>query len=330
MSATRRHVTVLLATALAGALVGVPQAMAAFPEKPITLVVPYAAGGITDVQTRLVARKLEPLLGQPVVVENKPGASAQIGSQAVVSSKPDGYTLLVSGSSSHVMAPALKKDLPYDTVKDFVTVAMVAQVPLVLAVPSTLPVSDLKSLVAMLKAKKEPYNFGHAGVGTGSHVTAARLSKLLAADVQEIGYQGTNPALVDLAGGRLTMVIDSPGPVIPHVQSGKVKVLAVFAKERLAALPDVPTVGEAGLPEAMKDDWELWQGISAPAATPRDVVLKLNAALQTVLKDPEVTAQFRKLGLIPILGDADYAQKRLVSDFNTIVPMLKSMGIQPQ
>jgi tripartite-type tricarboxylate transporter receptor subunit TctC len=323
----RRHLSALLAAAVA--LTALP-ALAAFPEKPITLVVPYAAGGITDVQSRLLGRKLEPLLGQPVIVENKPGASAQIGSQAVVQAKPDGYTLLVSGSSSHVMAPALKKDLPYDTVKDFTTVAMVAQVPLVLAVPATLPVKDLKEFVALLKAKKEPYNFGHAGVGTGSHVTAARLSKLLNADVQEIGYQGTNPALVDLAAGRLTMVIDSPGPVLTHIQSGKVKVLAVFAKERLESLPEVPTVGEAGLPEAMKDDWELWQGISAPAGTPRDVVQKLNAAIQTVLKDPEVSGQFKKLGLIPILGTADYAQKRLESDFATIVPLLKSMGIQPQ
>lgn len=324
-----RTLKVVGATTLA-LLVGIRLAAAQdYPNKPIHLIVPYATGGITDVQSRVLARKLQPLLGQPVVVENKPGASAQIGSQAVAMTAPDGYTLLVSGSSSHVMAAALKK-LPYDTIKDFKTVAMVAQVPLVLAVPVDLPANDLRAFISLLKSPKGPWNYGHAGTGTGAHVTGARLLKTIGVEAEGIGYSGTAGAITDLAGGRLTFLIDSPGALIPQLQAGRIKALAVFAKERLATLPEVPTVGEAGLPEAMKDDWELWQGISAPAKTPDAIVAKLNAAINVALKDDELKEQFTKLGLIPILGDAAYAQRRLENDFATIVPLLKSMGVQQE
>lgn len=329
MAGANRLRKIQAAAALSLMISGSLAAAQDYPTKPIHLIVPYATGGITDVQSRVLARKLQPLLGQPVVVENKPGASGQIGSQAVVMADPDGYTLLVSGSSSHVMAAALKK-LPYDTVKDFRTVAMVAQVPLMLAVPASLPASDLRSFINLLKSSKGPWNYGHAGTGTGAHVTGARLLKTIGAEAEGIGYSGTSGAITDLAGGRLTFVVDSPGPLIPQLQAGKIKALAVFANERLASMPDVPTVGEAGLPEAMKDDWQLWQGISAPAKTPDAIVTKLNTAINAALKDEELKDQFTKLGLIPILGDANYAQGRLVNDFQTIVPLLKSMGIQQE
>jgi tripartite-type tricarboxylate transporter receptor subunit TctC len=324
-----KHVGVGIATVLAIAVV-TTGAQAAWPEKPITIIVPYAPGGITDVHSRLIAGKIEPILGQKVVVENKPGAGAQLATQFVAQAKPDGYTVLVSGTSALVMPAALKKGLPYDGRKAFDTVAMIAAVPLVWAIPTELNIPDMKGFVAYLKARKGPYNYGHAGIGSGSHVVPARFLKVIGAEAQEVGYQGTNPALVDLAAGRLTFIADSPGPVIPHIQSGKLKPLAVFAKQRLANMPDVPTIGEAGFPEAMKDDWELWQGLSVPAGTPKEAIDKLNAAVQTVLKDADTQKRFEQLGLIPILGDANYAQKRIINDFDVIVPLLKSMGIEAQ
>jgi tripartite-type tricarboxylate transporter receptor subunit TctC len=306
------------------------QAQSDYPAKQITIVIPFAPGGITDVQTRAVAAGLERVLKQPIAIENKPGASGQVGTQAVASAAPDGYTLVVAGSSSFVSAPALKTNLTYDPVKDFRMVAIVAQVPLFLAVPADSGIADMKEFVEYVKKNSGQIKFGTAGLGASSHITAARFMRLLGVDATVIPFNGSSPALIELSAGRLNFVIDSPGAIAPHLESGRVKLLAVFAQSRVENFADVPTIAEAGFPEAMDDTWEFWQGFAAPAGTPDAILQKLNAAVNEASGDPVIASKLLSLGLVPVHEDVDYAQKRLEGDVKTVVPLLATLGFKAQ
>ena len=274
------------------------QAPAAWPQRPISLVVPFPAGGTTDVLARALAERLSSSLGQTVIVESKPGAGATLGADFVAKSKPDGHTLLM-GAVHHTIAPAVYRKLPYDLQKDFAPVAGVALVPNVLVVNAGTPVKTVAELVAMLKAKPGAYQYGSNGNGTAQHLIGTQFENLTGTDLAHIPYKGSGPLATDLLGGQLTMSFDTITPVLPHIKAGKLRPLAVTTAKRSSALPDVPTLDEAGLKGF---NIGTWFGVLAPAGTPRDIVQRLNTEMVKVIHSPDFTRRMEEIGAQPV-GD---------------------------
>ena len=284
------------------------QAPAAWPQRPISLVVPFPAGGTTDVLARALAERLSSSLGQTVIVESKPGAGATLGADFVAKSKPDGHTLLM-GAVHHTIAPAVYRKLPYDLQKDFAPVAGVALVPNVLVVNAGTPVKTVAELVAMLKAKPGAYQYGSNGNGTAQHLIGTQFENLTGTDLAHIPYKGSGPLATDLLGGQLTMSFDTITPVLPHIKAGKLRPLAVTTAKRSSALPDVPTLDEAGLKGF---NIGTWFGVLAPAATPREVVARLSTEVLKVVQSPEFRKRMDEIGAEPmgLGGEAMAAQVR--------------------
>ena len=266
----------------------------AFPTKPITLIVPVAPGGILDTVARMLAADMGKSLGQSVVVDNKPGASGNIGATLVAKSPPDGYTLLVGYSMFHVGNPAMFRELQWDPVRDFASVAMVAVSPHVVAVTPSLPVHTLKELVEL--AKKEPAKLNYASPGSGSvpHVGMELFKLQNGLDIVHVPYKGAGPAMQDVISGAVQMTVATPPTLLGFVQSGRLRALAVAAKERHPLLPEIPTTGEAGYPNF---ELEAWVALFAPAGTPRDVIAKLTAATKEALGSPAVIERARTTGM---------------------------------
>jgi tripartite-type tricarboxylate transporter receptor subunit TctC len=278
---------------LAGACAVQAQAPA-FPAKPVTLVVPVAPGGILDTVARMLANDMGKILGQPVIVDNKPGASGNIGAGHVAKSPPDGYTLLVGYSMFHVGNPTMFRNLTWDPIKDFSSVAMVAVSPHVIAVHPSVPATTLKELVDL--AKKEPgkLNYGTPGAGSVPHVGMELFKQQTGIDIVHVPYKGSGPMMLDVIGGSVQSTIATPPSIVSHVQSGKVRALALAAKTRHPLMPDVPTSAEAGYP---KFELEAWVALFAPAGTPREVIAKLTQATQEALKSPAVIERARTTGM---------------------------------
>ncbi|MBC5764773.1 Bug family tripartite tricarboxylate transporter substrate binding protein [Ramlibacter albus] len=278
----RRH---LLALAAAAAVTPQAFAQGKYPSRPITIVVPTAPGGSTDFTARLIADPLSRALGQPVIVDNKPGASGNIGNQFVARAKPDGYTLLLSYSGYHVGNPHLFKQAGWDPIKDFAPVAMLTRAPQVIAARPTLPVNNLKELIAYAKANPGKLNYASSGNGSIQHIAGELLKQLTGVFITHIPYKGSGPAVQDLMGGQVDLFITTPAGVVSQVQAGKLKALAVTSKQRLASMPNVPTAAESGL-----NGYELdsWFALYAPAGTPPEIVNQLNAEIAKILAMPEV------------------------------------------
>jgi len=266
----------------------------AFPSKSVTLVVPVAPGGILDAVARMLAPEMAKQLGQPVVVDNKAGASGNIGATFVAKSAPDGYTLLVGYSMFHVGNPSMFKDLAWDPIRDFSSVAMVAVSPHVIAVHPSVPARTLQELVAL--AKKEPGKLNYASPGSGSvpHVGMELFKQQAGIDVVHVPYKGAGPMMQDVIAGQVQMTVATPPSLLGFVQAGRVRALAVAAKTRHPLLPDVPTTAEAGYPSFVV---EAWVALFAPAGTPRPVIEKLTAAAAEALKAPEVVERARATGM---------------------------------
>jgi len=266
----------------------------AFPAKPVTLVVPVAPGGILDAVARMLAPEMAKQLGQPVVVDNKAGASGNIGATFVAKSAPDGYTLLVGYSMFHVGNPSMFKDLAWDPVRDFSSVAMVAVSPHVIAVHPSVPARTLQELVDL--AKKEPGKLNYASPGSGSvpHVGMELFKQQAGIDVMHVPYKGAGPMMQDVIAGQVQMTVATPPSLLGFVQTGRVRALAVAAKTRHPLLPDVPTTAEAGYPSFVL---EAWIALFAPAGTPRPVIEKLTAAASEALRAPEVVERARATGM---------------------------------
>src|SRR6476620_4014720 len=264
-----------------------------FPDRTITLINPYAAGGPADLLARPVADGMSEILGRPIVVENRPGAGTAIGARAAALANPDGYTLFLGGSPSHVITPALMKDANYDGIKDFTPIATVANLPNVLVVPPGRPYKSVKELVAAAKAADGKMTFASIGVGSIPQFLGVLLQ--LRADVKlvDVPYKGAAPASVDLLGGRVDMAFLNVPAVLPQVQSGQLRGLAVADAKRAKGLPDTPTMAEAGYPSVAMSTW---YGISAPAKTPREVVNKLHAAIAQTLNSPKAKAKIEAQG----------------------------------
>jgi tripartite-type tricarboxylate transporter receptor subunit TctC len=297
----RAIVVALAAMASAGAM----QAVEAqpWPNKPVRIVVPFAPGGATDIIGRLVAQKLGDRLGQPVVIENKPGAGTTIGNAAVAKATPDGYTLLFA-PTPFVITQALYPGLPYDAAKEFAPIALLAVSPFILVVNDALPARNVSELVALARAKPGTLTFCSAGSGSVPHL-AGELFKLNAkVDIVHVPYKGGGPAITDLIGGQVNMMFATPIEVMQNVQSGKLRVLATTASRRLPALPNVPTMQESGVPEF---DVYAFFGVLAPAGTPKDIIDRLATDLERVMADPDVVRRFAEQSAEPrVLGPAAF------------------------
>lgn len=266
---------------------------AAYPSKPIRMIVPFAPGGATDTIARLVGAKLQASLGQPVLVENKPGAGTNIGVAAVATAAPDGYTLLM-GTPSIPVNPALYKQLSYDWQRDLQPVSMVGFVPNLLVVHPSEPVSSVKELIAYAKANPGKLNFGSSSVGGAIHLSGELFNSMAGVAMVHVPYKGSAPAMTDLLAGRIALMFDNLPSAMPHAKAGKLRALAVTSNKRSALFPDVPTVAEAGLPgfEVLS-----WNGIFVPAGTPRDIVMKLQVEIKKAVAQPDVQQRFAQQGI---------------------------------
>jgi tripartite-type tricarboxylate transporter receptor subunit TctC len=263
-----------------------------YPNKPIRIIVPFTAGSATDIMARIVGEKFTAKWGQPVVVENKPGAGGTLGAAQVAKADPDGYTLLVV-STGHVVNPVLYQNLTYDTLGDFAGVAPLATLPNVLVVAANSPLRSVTDLIAAAKAKPGQMNYASAGTGSATHVNAEKFRAATGIDVQHVPFKGTPETIVETIAGRVDFMFTPMLSSVPQVREGKMRALAVSTGRRSPSLPDVPTVAEAGVPGFAFD---FWAGMLAPAKTPRDVVNKLNAEIQTILAQPDVRERMAKLG----------------------------------
>jgi tripartite-type tricarboxylate transporter receptor subunit TctC len=275
------------------ALPSAAMAQAKFPNRPITLVVPTPPGGSTDFTARLIAEPLSRALGQPVVVDNRAGASGNIGNALVARAKPDGYTLLVSYSGYQVGNPHLFKKSGWDPIKDFAPVAMLTRAPQVVAASMNVPANSLGELIAYAKANPGKVNYASSGNGSIQHIAGELFKQLTGTFITHIPYRGSGPAVTDLLGGQVELHITTPASVVNHIKAGKLKALAVTSAERLPALPQVPTATEAGLKGFTLDSWF---ALYAPAGTPPEVVQQLNAEVAKILAQPDVKRKAEEAG----------------------------------
>ena len=271
----------------------------AWPSKPIRYVVPFAAGGSTDILGRTIAEKLSVALGQPVVVENKPGAGGGLGAAEVAKAAPDGYTIMGGTISTHAINASLYKDLPYDPVKDFVAITLIARVPNMLVVNNDVKAKDVAELIKLMKANPGKWNFASAGNGTSQHLSGELFKGMAGVEMQHIPYKGSPPALTDVMGGSVSMTFDNITTAWPLAKAGKLRALAVTTAKRSPVAPEVPTLAESGLP-----GYEVgsWQGVFAPAGVPPAIVARLNTEIVKIINMPDVQKKIIDLGAEPV-GD---------------------------
>jgi tripartite-type tricarboxylate transporter receptor subunit TctC len=290
-----KRIAVVLLVALA-ALPTLASAQA-WPSKPIRWVVPFAPGGTTDILARTVGEKLGAALGQPVIVENRPGAGGGVGADFVAKAPPDGYTLVGGTISTHAINASLYKSLPYDPVRDFVPITLIARLPNLLVINPSVPAKNVAELVALMKANPGKYTFASSGNGTSQHLSGELFKSIAGVDMQHVPYKGSPPALQDVVGGQVTMTFDNITTAWPLAKAGNLRALAVTTAQRSAVAPEIPTMAEAGLP-----GYEIgsWQGVFAPAGTPPEIVRRLNTEIVRILKTPEVHDKLVALGAEPV------------------------------
>ncbi len=267
-----------------------------YPNKPIRWVVPYTPGGYTDNVTRIVSAKVQTILGQPIVIENKPGANSIIGADFVAKAAPDGYTLLTTITAHAANATLYQGKLPFDH-KALVPVSLVAISPLILTSSKQFPAKNVAELIAYAKANPGKVAFGSSGVGAAAHLTSELLQHTAGVQMIHVPYKGTAPALADLMANNIQLLVDVPSSMMPHVRAGKVNALAMFADKRLPSAPEVPTIVEAGGPPIQSSSWVMY---FAPPGTPPAIVDKLSKAVAQALQSPEIVARFNELGIIPM------------------------------
>lgn len=318
--------TRVFAIGVAALLAMAGPAAAAFPERPVRMVVPYGPGGTGDVIARSVAQKLEQAWGQPVVVENRPGAGGAIGARAVASSPPDGYTLLIGNTSTLAVIPAVSKSAGYDPVKDFVPIFKITEGFQILVVDVNSPWKTLKDFIADAKANPGKINYASQGIGTTSHLTAALFETRTGVKLVHVPYKGTAPALNDIIAGNVDMIFMELASAIKLHQAGKARILAVATNQRIPNLPDIPTFAELGV-----KDFEsgTWNAIVAPPGTPKAIVAKLNAAVEDVLKGAHAQEIFHKINLHAASGTPAEAKKFINEQTALWGGVIKAAGVKP-
>ena len=319
--------TVLWAGALALGNPATSTAQAAYPVRPLKLIVPFPPGGSSDVLARLIAQKLTESLGQPVAVENRPGASGNIGHEIAARSAPDGYTLLLSNSSTLVTNPHLFKRLSFDPLTDFAPISMVASAGQVLVVHPSVAATTLAELTALAKAKAGQLNFGSGGMGILSHISGEMYKSAAAVNIVHIPYKGGILAVTDLVAGQIQMVFADMVPAIPQIKAGKLRALAVTSPQRSAALPDVPTMIEAGIAGF---DASGWWAIVAPRGTPAEVIARINADLGKIMAQADVKDAFTRLGVATEYSSPAKVQERIKAESPLTARILKAAGVEPE
>lgn len=297
-----------------------------YPTRPIRLVVPFTPGGSTDILARLIGQKLGETWGQQVIIDNRPGAGGNIGVELTAKSTPDGYTLVMGHIGTFGVNPTLYAKLPYDPIRDFQPITLVAKVPNMLAVNLSVPAKSVKELVALAKAKPGTLNFGSGGNGSAAHLAGEYFKLLAKIDIVHIPYRGTAPAMTDLIAGQIGMMITGVPPLLQQVKAGKLRALAVATAQRLPLLPDLPTIAEAGVPgyEATQ-----WYGILAPAGTPRAIVSKLHQGIAQALTRPEVKERLAADAAEPVGNTPEEFGAFIKAEIARWAPVIKASGARP-
>ena len=301
---------------------GAAQAQA-WPAKPVSLVVPFPAGGTTDVLARALAERLTQSLGQTVIVESKPGAGATLGADYVAKARPDGYTLLV-GAVHHTIASSVYKKLPYDFQKDLAPITIIAMVPNVMVINATTPAQNVAEMVALAKAAKNPLSYGSNGNGTAQHLIGTQFQNMTGVDLLHVPYKGSGPLTTDLLGGQVSMSFDTITPVLQHIRGGKLRALAVTTGKRSSALPDVPTLDEAGLKGF---NIGTWFGVLAPAATPKDIVARLNTEMVKVIQSAEFRKRMAEIGAEPIGNSSEQMAQQIKEETEKFAKLVKEAKV---
>jgi len=316
---------VLGGLALVLSMLPLPAAGQAWPAKPVRIIVPYPPGGGNDNLARIFAQKLSERLQQPVVVENKPGAGTLIGTEAAAKAPGDGYTILLSSIVTHALAPALYPKVPYDPIKDFVPITILAVAPTVLVVNRDSPAKSVGELIALAKANPGKYTFASGGNGTTPHISGEIFKSMTGTDILHIPYKGGGPAIADLMGGQVDMIFDTAASAMPHVRSGKLRALAIATPKRHPDFPDLPTFAEQGLPDYSINSW---YSLHAPAGTPREIVMKVHGEVVASLKSQDVIDRLRALNADPGGMPPDEFAAFVKSELDRYSQVIKKAGIK--
>jgi tripartite-type tricarboxylate transporter receptor subunit TctC len=294
-----------------------------YPNRAIRLVVPFPAAGTTDILARAAAQKLTEAFGQSVVVDNRPGAAGNIGSDLVAKSAPDGYTLLMGTVGTHAINPSLYSKMPYDHVKDFVPVVLVAGVPNVLVVNPALPVNSVADLIKLAKDKPGQINFASSGSGTSIHLSGELFKTMAGVDITHIPYKGSSPALTDLMGGQVQIMFDNLPSALPQIKAGKLRAIAVTSLKRAPVLPDVPTISESGLPGFEASSWF---GVLAPAGTPAPIVARINAEVNKWLQSTDARERLLSQGAEAAGGSPEQFANHIRAESEKWAKVVKASG----
>jgi tripartite-type tricarboxylate transporter receptor subunit TctC len=316
--------SVVLALLLAVSLQGQAQT---YPNKPIRWVVPYTGGGITDVVTRVVTQKIANALGQPIVVDNRPGANSILGSDLAAKAAPDGYTMLtvIAGYAANITLYQGK--LPFNPAKDLVPVSLAGIAPLIMTANNNFPAKDVKELIAYAKANPGKVNFGSSGIGAAAHLTTELLKQTAGIDMVHIPFKGTAPALTAEMSGDIQILVDVPSTLMPHVRGGKIKALAMFSRERIQGAPEVPTMAEAGGPPIESSTWVLFM---APGGTPKAIIDRMAAETAKAINESEIKERFNQIGIIPVGNTPAQAQQFLDDEVAKWASVITKAGVKAE
>ncbi|MCX7137341.1 MAG: tripartite tricarboxylate transporter substrate binding protein [Proteobacteria bacterium] len=320
---TRRTLIMLAAVGCTPALAADPAA--GYPNKSIRLIVPFPAGGGTDIVARAISVKLTEAWGQQIIIDNRGGAGGVIGADTVAKLTPNGYTLLLGTPGALVINPLLNSKLPYNATKDFAPVSLLALNPQLLAVHNSMPVGTVKELIAYAKAQPGKLNYASVGEGTPNHLAMELFKLMSGTQMVHVPYKGAAPAVTDLVGGQVNLMFNPMPPLMPHVKSGRLKALGVGSTQRSPALPDVPTIAEAGVPGY---EYVTWYSIVAPAKTPRAIIDKINSRLAAVLAIPEVALRLSSQGAEPRSSTPEELTRLIQEDYKRLGAVIRSAGIK--
>ncbi|WEA24806.1 Bug family tripartite tricarboxylate transporter substrate binding protein [Rhizobium binxianense] len=322
---TRRTGLALGFGVLAAFAAGASATAADFPDRAITMVVPFAAGGSTDVVARIVAQKMSEDLGQQVIVQNVAGAGGNLGAGNVARAEPDGYTILMGTVATHALNPLILKSTPYDPEKDFAPVSLLVVVPNVLVVNPELPVKTVQELVALLKAEPDKYSYASSGNGTPLHLSGELFKSMAGVSMQHIPYKGAGPALNDVIGNQVPIMFDNLPSSSSHIKAGTLRALAVTTAERAPSFPDVPTIAESGIPGY---ETYTWNALFAPAKTPNDVVMRLNASAKKALAHPAVAERMKEFSATIVGSTPEQLAAHVKAELAKWGPVVKGANIQ--
>ena len=300
---------------------------AAWPAKPIKWIVPYPPGGITDNATRMVLQKVQEQTGWNIVVENKPGANSLLGADLAAKSAPDGYTFLTVIAAHAANATLYAGRMPFDPVKSFSPVSLVGVAPLIMTATNNLPAKDVKELIAYAKTNPGKISFGSSGVGAAAHLTTELLKQTAGVDMVHVPYKGTAPALQDLIGGNIQILVDTPSSLMPHVKGGKIKALGMFSAKRLPGVPEVPTLAEAGGPALQSSTWVMFL---APSGVPADIVNRMAAEVGKAVASQDITKRFESLGIEPVGNSPQQAVKFLDDEIAKWRQVITAAGVKAE